>query len=330
MPELPYAPVFVISHHLVGLVGKISGQLGVLEATGGPQGDLRLRRVNRIRSVHASLAIEHNTLSLEQMTAVLGGRLVIAPPREVAEAQNAFSAYDLLETLRPYDAGDLLRAHQVMMAGLIPDAGQFRAGGVGVLAQPSGRVLHIAPAANRVPQLVDDLLAWAGDTDLHPLIASAIFHYELECIHPFADGNGRMGRLWQTLLLTRWKPVFAWLPVETMIHRRQAAYYEAIRASTAQNNSGIFAEFMLESILEAIQEVTTDPDSDQDSDQVNRLLNALGNETLPAAALMARLGLSHRATFRKNYLNPALAKGLIERTVPDKPNSKNQRYRRHR
>ena len=226
----------------------------------------------------------------------------------------------------PSSVKDLLAAHRILMAGLVDDAGRFRSGSVGI-AQGK-KVVHLAPPAGRVPSLMRDLLAWLKRTDTHPLVASCVFHYELEFIHPFADGNGRMGRLWQTLILSRWKPLFAFLPVETVIRERQADYYKVLGACDKAGNSTAFIEFLLAALLTALREVgDTDQVTDPVTDQVAALLRVLKKGPLSAVECMNRLRLSHRPTFRANYLHPALKAGLIERTVPDKPNSRLQKYR---
>ena len=282
---------------------------------------MRLRRANRIRSIHGSVAIEGNTLSEEQVSAILDGKRVIAPPREILEVQNALKAYDQLNEWSPFADSDLLSAHAVMMLGLLDVPGKYRLKSVGVAG--SEGIIHIAPPADRVPFLMRDLLHWLETTELHPLVASAVFHYEFEFIHPFADGNGRMGRLWQTLILSRWNRAFGDIAVESMIHAHQQEYYAAINESIAAVNCGPFIEFMLQVILDSIQ---TDQVSDQVSDQVKRLLKAVGNRKISATDLMELLGLSHRPTFRKNYLHPALEAGLIEMTMPDSPKSPTQKY----
>ena len=206
-----------------------------------------LRRTNRIRTIHGSLAIEQNTLSLEQVTAVLNGKQVLAPPKDIAEVKNAYEIYERLDELDPYSADDLLTAHGIMTRGLVEESGTFRSRPVGVVDQ-EGRVLHIGTLPNYVPHLVMELLDWVKKSDIHMLIRSCVFHYELELIHPFADGNGRIGRLWHTLLLSKWNPAFAWLPVESMIHARQPEYYAAINASNVSGESTVFIEFMLSTI----------------------------------------------------------------------------------
>ena len=175
---------------------------------------------------------------------------------------------------------------------------------------------------------MSNLLSWLGDTGEHPLIAGSVFHYEFEFIHPFENGNGRMGRLWQTLIVTRWKPLFADVPVESLIHARQSEYYDAIRESSAKGESTPFIVFMLESILEAVRDFsTTDQAGDRVTDQVTRLLAELRDGPEAATKLMAVLGLSHRPTFRSNYIRPALSAGLIEMTRPESPTASNQKYR---
>ena len=287
---------------------------------------LRLRRINRIRTIQGSLAIEGNTLSEAQITAILDGKRVIAPPREIQEARNAIAAYDCFEKWRPDSKTDLLEAHRILMAGLIDEAGIYRRGGVGVMA--GDQVIHLAPPADRVPTLMRDLLGWLRLTDLHPLVASSVFHYEFEFIHPFADGNGRMGRLWQTLILSRWNPLFADIPVESLIHEHQQEYYARINRSTEEADSSIFVEFMLRMILDAVSSsISTDQETDHVADQVALLIEAIGGSERGSTDLMRMLGLSHRPTFRENYINPGLKDSWIERTQPESPRSPTQRYR---
>jgi Fic family protein len=249
-------PPFEINNAILTLVAEIGELLGKLTATQGMSMNPTLRRKNRIRTIYASLAIEQNSLSIEQVTAVLNGKRVIAPPKDIAEVRNAYEIYERMDTMDPFFVDNLLAAHEVMMRGLHEEAGAFRAGAVGVVNQ-AGEILHFGALPRVVPDLVEKLLTWARETDLHMLIRSCVFHYELEVIHPFADGNGRMGRLWHTLLLSKWNPVFAWLPVETIIHDRQKDYYAAINASNHAANGTIFVEFMLSaikaSLIEAIE-----------------------------------------------------------------------------
>jgi Fic family protein len=284
---------------------------------------LRLRRINRVRTIHGSLAIEGNTLSESQIIAILDGKRVIAPPREVQEVKNALAAYDYFDTWKPETEKDLLEAHRILMSGLIDEAGIYRRGGVGVMA--GQQVIHMAPPADRVPQLMSDLFGWLAATDAHPLIAGSVFHYEFEFIHPFADGNGRMGRLWQSLILARWNPLFADIPVESLIFEHQAEYYQALQESTRQTDSAPFIAFMLRMILDTV--TTSAPQvGPQVTPQVSELLAVFQGE-MSREALQAAMGLSDRKSFRERYLKPALADGLIEMTFPDKPNSRLQQYR---
>lgn len=322
-----YQPPLTLTSTMLALVAQISEQVGRLsarhEATLTPQ----LRRGNRIRTIQASLAIENNTLSVEQVTAVLDGRRVLGLPREIQEVRNAFAAYEAMPGWQPVLREHLLKAHALLMHGLIDDAGQFRRTGVGIYREQ--KLVHMAPPASRVTILVDDLLSWLSSTDLHPLLASCVFHYEFEFIHPFADGNGRMGRLWQTLILSRWRPVLAWLPVETVIREQQEAYYAALSAADQRSEATPFVEFMLQALHQALLDGgQSDQVTDQVSDQVARLLHVLaGGVALKGGELMQHLRLAHRPTFRNNYLNPALVAGLIEMTHPDSPRSPAQKYR---
>lgn len=321
-----YQPLFTITPAILDLVEKISEKLGYWSASAGELSP-KLRRSNRIRTIQASLAIENNTLSVEQVTAVLAGKRVLGLPREIQEVRNAFAAYEQLNRLQPSSVEDLLQAHGILMAGLLDGAGQFRTGKVGIYRDTA--LVHMAPPAKRVPSLVRELFNWLARGEVPLLVASCVFHYEFEFIHPFTDGNGRMGRLWQTLILSRWKPLLAYLPVETVIHEQQAAYYQALADADSATEATPFVTYMLQALLTAMSEVAlTDQVNDQVSDQVKRLLAAFkGSKLLKAVELMARLGLQHRPTFRNNYLNPALAAGLIEMTQPDSPRSPAQQYR---
>ena len=326
-----YQPPLSLTLPMLGLVAEISEQIGRLSALHAATLTPQLRRGNRIRTIQASLAIENNTLSVEQVTAVLEGKRVLGLPREIQEVRNAFAAYEAMPDWRPSSRADVLAAHRLLMLGLIDDAGQFRRGGVGIYR--GDKLVHMAPPPSRVATLIDDLLAWLEVTELHPLIASCVFHYEFEFIHPFADGNGRMGRLWQTLILSQWRPVLAWLPVESVICEQQEAYYAALLAADQQAQATPFVEFMLQALQQALLNAeqidqVTDQVTDQVSSHVIRLLDALkGSTGLKTAELMPLLGLTHRATFRSNYLSPALTAGLVEMTDPLSPRSPVQKYR---
>ena len=240
-------PPYEITNTIIDSVAEIAELVGRLTSTNQLSSNPTLRRSNRIRTIHGSLAIEQNTLSLEQVTAVLNGKHVLAPPKDIAEVKNAYEIYERLDELDPYSVDDLLTAHGIMTRELVDESGMFRTRPVGVVDQ-EGRVLHFGTLPQYVPDLVMELLDWVKNSDVHMLIRSCVFHYEFELIHPFADGNGRVGRLWHTLLLSKWNPAFAWLPVESIIHDRQQEYYAAINASNDAGESTVFIEFMLSAI----------------------------------------------------------------------------------
>lgn len=247
-------PPFEITTAILSDVATISELVGSIGSTQNLSTNPTLRRQNRIKTIYSSLAIEQNTLSLEQVTAVLSGKRVLAPPKDIAEVQNAYEIYDHLSELNPYSVEDLLLAHRVMMRDLVSEAGMFRSRPVGVV-DSEGNILHFGTLPQYVPGLVEELLQWTEESPLPLLIKSCVFHYEFEVIHPFADGNGRIGRLWHTLLLSQWNPLFAWLPVESIIHDHQQEYYDAINRSNALGEGTPFLEFMLGVIKEALQEV---------------------------------------------------------------------------
>ena len=245
-----YRPPFTLSAKAVGLVADIAAQMERFAIRMEQSDALRLRKANRIKTIHSSLAIEGNHLRESEVADILDGKTVVAPIREIQEVKNAIRVYEEFEKLDPFSVDDLLRAHGLMMAALTDVAGHFRKGGVGVYSD-SGLV-HMAPPADRVRLLMTDLFDWLKNADDHLLVRSCVFHYEFEFIHPFIDGNGRMGRLWQSLILSRWHPSFAHLPVENMVYANQQAYYDAIAQSTKQGECGPFIDFMLGEIQRAV------------------------------------------------------------------------------
>ncbi len=319
---MKYQPPYTITPEILNRVAAISEAIGRLTVLTDQARALRLRRINRIRTIHGSLAIEGNTLSEAQITAIIEGKRVIAPPREVQEVKNALAAYDRFDSWKPETEKDLMEAHRILMSGLIDEAGSYRRGGVGVMA--GQQVIHMAPPADRVPLLMADLFGWLAVTDAHPLIAGSVFHYEFELIHPFADGNGRMGRLWQSLILARWNPLFADIPVESLTFEHQAEYDQALQESTRRTDSAPFIAFMLRMILDTVS--TSTPEVTQEDTPEVRLLSVLTGE-MPRQQLKEALGLKDDEHFRKAYLLPALEAGLIEMTIPDKPRSSKQKYR---
>ncbi|MBN2640634.1 MAG: Fic family protein [Victivallales bacterium] len=248
---MTYSPPFKISAKAISMIAEISALIERYVIRMEQQDTLKLRKANKIKTIQSSLAIEGNSLSENQVTAILEGKKVIAPLREIQEVRNAIATYDLAPKLDPFSVEDLLKSHQVMMYGLVENPGSFRHGGVGVFA--GTQIVHMAPPAERVPALINELFSWVRNAEDHLLIRSCVFHYEFEFIHPFDDGNGRIGRLWQSLLLGRLHPVFLYLPVESMVHDNQQEYYNAINDSSAKADSGVFIDFMLEEILQALK-----------------------------------------------------------------------------
>ncbi len=309
---------------------EIAGEVGRLDALGGSGKVPTLRRQNRIRAIHSSLGIENNTLTLEQVTAVIAGKRVLGPPKEVLEVKNAFATYEAMPLWNPASAKDLLTAHRLLMQGLADDAGRFRTGSVGIAK--GNQVIHLAPPAGRVPGLMKDLLGWLKRTDSHPLIAGCVFHYELEFIHPFSDGNGRIGRLWQTLILSRWNPLFAWLPVESVIRERHEDYYKVLATCDKTGNSTAFIEFLLSATLASLLEVSGNPPGEQVgaavSEQVAAILRACAGEPRSKADLLQAAGLANAYLNYKRHIQRLVTAGLLEMTLPDKPNSRLQKYRR--
>lgn len=323
---MKYRPPYILTRRILNLVAEIGEKIGRYTLLNEQRPAPRLRRENRIRTIQASLAIENNTLTLEQVTAVIEGKRILGHPREIQEVRNAFATYEAMTNWNAGSEQDLLAAHHLLMRGLVDEVGCYRSGDAGVFR--GEQLVHVAPPAGRVPRLMANLLDWLAKTDEHPLVASCVFHYEFEFIHPFADGNGRMGRLWQTLILRHWKPLLAYLPVETVIRDRQEEYYRVLGAADAQADATPFIEFMLFALRDAIHETAlSDQVSDQVSGQVMALMNTIGSGESRSNELMQALRLSHRATFRKNYLNPALEGGWIERTQPGSPRSPTQGYR---
>ncbi len=326
---LPYEPPHSLTTVMLSQVAEIAALVGRWEALGAKEKIPILRRKNRIRSIHSSLAIENNTLTLEQVTAVIAGKRVLGPPREVQEVKNAFAAYEAMGAWNPSSTKDLLAAHRLLMSGLMDDAGKFRTRSVGI-AQGK-QIVHLAPPAAGVPGLMKDLLGWLKRTASHPLVASCVFHYELEFIHPFSDGNGRIGRLWQTLVLSRWNPLFDYLPVESVIRDRQVEYYKVLASCDKAGNSTAFIEFLLAAILTTLSEAGSSPPGEQVgepvSEQVTQILKACASSPQSKAQLLKIAGLANAYLNYKRHIQPLVLSGLLEMTLPDKPNSRLQKYR---
>lgn len=306
---MSYQPPFTLNSQILGLVADIAQKVGRVDAYGQLSRSPQLRKKNRIRTIHSSLAIENNTLSLEQVTAVVNGKHVIAPPKDLLEVQNAIKVYEDIESFDPLSVDDLLRAHKELMGGLVPEAGRLRSGNVGVFA--GDKLIHAGTPAKYVPSVLADLFSWLAAGEVHPLVASCVFHYEFEFIHPFQDGNGRMGRLWQTLILSRWNSLFAWLPVETLVKERQDEYYDALAGSDEQGDSTRFIEFMLGMISQTLDDALASGNDVGINDGMNvgitneaeatreRLLSLVrDNSSMTVKQMASELGISTRQAER--------------------------------
>ena len=322
-----YTPPFDLTSEIFEVSSEIMENLGKLSDINDLEKLPRLRKISRLKSIHSSLAIEQNTLSLDQVTDIIDGKRVLGSQDEILAVQNAFTAYKELENINPYDLNDLLRIHGIMMNNLVEESGKLRTGAVGVF-DAEGNVVHTAPPARMVYPLMQDLFYWIKHSSTPMLIKSCVFHYEFEFIHPFRDGNGRTGRLWQTALLSSWKPIFQWIPIESIIKDNQEAYYNAIARSTLDGKSNTFIIFMLDVINKAIKDILADSRKHYNhlSMYINALMGVIENYPQSATELMAKLGIKSRNSFRDNYLKPALEAGLIGMTIPEKPTSKNQMY----
>jgi len=314
-----YQPPFTIDDTVLNLVSQISEHIGRLSTWKITTLTPQLRKINRIKTLVGTLQIEGNTLTKEKVTAILDGKRVLGDKDEIQEAKGAIEAYKYLEDYTHTKLDDLLLAHKRLTHNLLKATGMFRNVNVAVGS-------HIAPPHTQISPLMHQLFEWLGETELHPLIVSSIFHYEFEFIHPFEDGNGRVGRLWQTLILYQWKEIFAYLPLESIIKENQQAYYEAIEASTELGESTPFIVFMLESILETI--TSTPQDTPQVTPQDERLQKVLAFCEIPRSRkeIQAYIGMKDRKHFKEVVLDVLLADGLLEMTLPEKPQSPKQKY----
>lgn len=307
-------PPFEITEQILTEVAEISELVGKASVKSSISRDPTLRRTNRIRTVYSSLAIEQNTLDIEQVCAVISGKRVLAPPKDIAEVLNAYEIYECMDSLDPYSIDDLLKAHSIMVRGLVSEAGVFRSRPVGVVDE-SGNIIHFGTLPQYVPQLVSELLGWVKESRLHMLIKSCVFHYEFELIHPFSDGNGRMGRLWHTLLLSKWSPVFAWLPVESVIHDNQSEYYNAINTSNDNGSSTVFIVFMLSVIKSALLEtvsITQSAAGSRSAQRIEIIREYLKTHEHIKNSDVQRL-LSVSASTATRILRDAAANGILRR-----------------
>lgn len=324
-----YVPPYTISNKMMKLVSDISEKVGKISSHKELESKPYLRRNNRIRSIHSSLKIEANSLSLSEMRDVIHGHLVLGDQREIQEVKNAYAAYEKITEINPSSIFDLKKIHGIMTYRTANGSGVFRKGEEGVFS--GEKCIFVAPPANMVSELMKDLLSWVKKNEgiVHPLIMAAVFHYEFVFIHPFADGNGRMARLWHTVILYRWRSIFEFIPLESQIERFQSEYYDAIAKSHVNGTSDVFVEFMLEMIDQVLDEVITQVNKANvnASEYVKRMLEVMEYDIpYTSNTIMELLGLKSKETLRKNYINPAMELGVIRMTLPDKPNSKNQRY----
>ncbi|APC96543.1 Fic family protein [Francisella frigiditurris] len=321
---MKYQPPYTITPKIISLVADISQEIGKITATSQIERDLRLRKINQVKTIRGTLAIEGNTLDESHITAILEGKRILAPQKEILEIRNAIKTYDKFQNLNYKEEKDLLCTHLTLMQGLVDEVGVYRSGSVGVME--GNNVIHLAPPAKKLRELMKNLFDWIANTEEHPIISSCVFHYEFEFIHPFADGNGRMGRLWQSLILSQWNKLFSYIPVESIVYEHQKAYYEAIQESTNKTDCYPFIEFMLEMLSIAIREINPQVEQ-QVSPQVKKLIEVLKDKELTRQELQNKLKLKDRKSFVERYLKPALEQKLIEMTIPEKPNSKSQKYR---
>lgn len=324
-----YEPPFTITNRIVSYVASISEKIGRITLLSDMEAKPHLRKNNRIKSIHSSLKIEANSLSLNQVRDVINGKLVLGEQKEIQEVKNAYDAYEKILELDPYSIDDLKKFHGNYDKIYVEESGDFRRGEEGVFN--GEQCIFMAPPAQYVPQLMNELFGWMREaqTKVHPLVLSSVFHYEFVFIHPFSDGNGRMARLWHTAILSKWKPIFEYIPIESQVEKFQEDYYDAIARCHVEGESTFFIEFMLSQIDKILDELSVQISDDyqQIPESVQKLLAVMEYDiSYTGNALMEKLGLKSREGFRRNYLRPAMEMHLIHMTIPDKPNSRNQRY----
>ena len=322
-----YCPVFVLTGRMIELVSDIMEIIGRLDKFDNLNDMPVLRKNNKIRSIHSSLVIENNSFNIDEVRDIISGREVIGPINEIREVKNIYTLYEKMDELNPYIVSDLLRSHRILLSGIDKENGKFRLGNEGVF--DGENCIFIAPPPHMVNILIDNLFKYINDSYefLHPLILSSIFHYEFVFIHPFKDGNGRIARFWQTLLLSKWKLIFGFLPIESQIHKYQNKYYEVINECNNKGECTLFIEFMLEMILKTLEDLKETLFNDNKNFYVKKILSSIEvGEELSAYEIMERLGIKSKENFRKNYLNPSIENGYIKRTLPNRMTSKNQKY----
>jgi len=325
----PYKPPFTITNEILALVSSISEKLGLITATSNLEAKPHLRKNNQIKSIHGSLRIEANSLSLGQVRDVINGKPVLGEQKEIIEVKNAYACYEKLSEINPYDMDDLKFYHGIMTKYLEAEAGSFRTGDEGVFDKD--KCIFVAPPGRLVQDLMKMLFDWMNSdkNSIHPLILSSIFHYEFVFIHPFSNGNGRMARLWHTAILSKWKPIFKYIPIESQIEKFQEEYYEAIAKCHAAGESTVFIEFMLSQIDKILDDVSqqASENCEESTSYIKKLLDVMEYDVpYTRTELMNKLGLKSRDGFRRNYLRPAIELKLISMTNPENPKNKNQRY----
>ena len=325
-----YIPPYNITNAMLDRISSIMKKIGKLDNYKDLDKMPILRRNNRIKSIHSSLAIEANSLSFDQVKDIIDGKTVIGPQDEIQEVKNAYEAYKLIKEVDQYSIKDLKRVHGVMTYLIVNESGVFRKGNEGVFDE-NGNCIHVCPPPEQVDGLMNQLFNWMKKNDdiIHPLIMSSVFHYEFVFIHPFADGNGRTARLWQNVILSNWEEIFEYVPIESQIKKYQEEYYTSIANCDHKGDSTEFIEFMLKMIDETLEDLmnSTSMQANHISSYVNKLLKVMEpGVSMSTSELMEKLNMKSRISFRENYLKPALENGLIKMTDPDKPTSKNQMY----
>lgn len=324
-----YTPPFEISNEMLKRISNIMEKIGKLDNYSSLDKTPYLRKQTKINSIHSSLAIENNKLSLDQVKDVINGKVVIGKQKDIQEVKNAYKAYEMLKNINPYSIKELKKIHEIMTFLTVEQAGKFRNSPEGVFN--GDNCIFICPPEEMVNPLMNNLFNWLKKNKdiIHPLVLSSIFHYEFVFIHPFSDGNGRMARLWQNSLLYQWKDIFEYLPIESKIHKYQEEYYQAIAESNKNGNSNFFIDFMLKMIEETIDEAisTSRLPITNELININKLLDIMiSNSPLSANEIMTKLGIKSKETLRSQYLDPAIKQELVHLTIPDKPTSKNQKY----
>ena len=324
-----YKPPFTVTDKMISYISSISEKIGRITVTNSLVSKPHLRKNNRIQSIHSSLKIEANSLSLGQVRDIIDGKAVLGEQKEIQEVKNAYTAYERFSEIDPYNIKSLKQFHGIMTKYVVEESGDFRCGEEGVFN--GGQCIFMAPPAQFVPQLIEELFDWMKKEkdNLHPLILGCVFHYEFVFIHPFSDGNGRMARLWHTAILSKWKSVFEYIPIESQIEKFQNEYYDAISRCHVEGESTIFIEFMLFQIDRILEDIANriDEESGAFTEYIKKLLSVMEYDVpYTSAALMEKMGLKSREGFRRNYLRPAVELNLVRMTIPDKPSSRNQRY----